>query len=121
MHTYLRFRQDCLRKLPKTSQEPWPTMPYENSRVKPPIQRGPRTPCSSTPSTWAPLIAILRYSNQRGAHLSTYDQGEPTASSLSADGFPFMAGPNFQPSVGTPTVISILRQLADGPENVLEM
>ena len=47
--------------------------------------------------------------------------GKPTASSLSADGFPLMAGPNFQPSDGNPTVISILRQLADGPENVPEM
>jgi hypothetical protein len=32
-----------------------------------------------------------------------------------------MAGSNFQPSDGNPTVISILRQIADGPENVLEM
>jgi hypothetical protein len=38
-----------------------------------------------------------------------------TASSLSADGFPLMAGSNFQPSYGNLTVISILRQLADGP------
>jgi len=53
--------------------------------------------------------------------LGLYDRGEPTASSLSADGFPLMAGPNFQPSDGNPTVISILRQLADGPENVPEM
>ena len=37
------------------------------------------------------------------------------ASSLSTDGFPLMAGPNFQPSDGNPTVILILRQLADGP------
>jgi hypothetical protein len=43
------------------------------------------------------------------------------ASSLSADGFPLMAGPNFQPSDGNPTVISILRQLADGPKNGPEM
>ena len=50
-----------------------------------------------------------------------YVRGKPTASSLSADGFPLMAGPNFQPSDGNPTVISILRQLADGPENVPEM
>jgi hypothetical protein len=48
-------------------------------------------------------------------------RGKPTASVLSADGFPLMAGPNFQPSDGNPTVISILRQLADGPENVPEM
>jgi hypothetical protein len=48
-------------------------------------------------------------------------RGKPTASSLSADGFPLMAGPNFQPLDGNPTVISILRQLADGSENVLEM
>jgi hypothetical protein len=48
-------------------------------------------------------------------------RGKPTASSLSADGFPLMDGPNFQPSDGNPTVISILRQLVDGPENVPEM
>ena len=47
--------------------------------------------------------------------------GKPTASSLSADGFPLIDGPNFQPSHGIPTVISILRQLADGPDNVPEM
>ena len=47
--------------------------------------------------------------------------GKPTASVLSTDGFPLMAGPNFQPSDGNSTVISILRQLADGPENVPEM
>ena len=46
---------------------------------------------------------------------------EPTASSLSADGFPLMAGPKFQPSDGNPIVMSILWQLADGPENVSEM
>jgi hypothetical protein len=44
-----------------------------------------------------------------------YGRGKPTASSLSADGFPLMAGPNFQPSDGNPGIISILRQLADGP------
>ena len=32
-----------------------------------------------------------------------------------------MANPNFQSSDGNPTVISILRQLADEPENVPEM
>jgi hypothetical protein len=48
-------------------------------------------------------------------------RGKPTASSLSADGFPLMAGPNFQPSDGNPTVISILQQLADGPDNVKEI
>jgi hypothetical protein len=47
-------------------------------------------------------------------------RGKPTASSLSANGFPLMAGPNFQPSGGNPTVISILQQLADGPKNVPE-
>ena len=47
--------------------------------------------------------------------------GKPTASVLSADGFPLMAGPNFQPSDGNPTVILILRQLADEPENVPEI
>jgi hypothetical protein len=48
-------------------------------------------------------------------------RGKPTASSLSADGFPLMAGPNFQSSDGNPIIISILRQLVDGPENILEM
>jgi hypothetical protein len=48
-------------------------------------------------------------------------RGKPTASVLSADGFPLMAGPNFQTSDGNPTVISILRQLADGPKNVPEI
>jgi hypothetical protein len=32
-----------------------------------------------------------------------------------------VAGPNFQSSDDNPTVIPILRQLADGPENVPEM
>ena len=49
------------------------------------------------------------------------DWGKPTANSISADGFPLMAGPNFQPSDGNPIVISILRQLVDEPENVPEM
>ena len=53
--------------------------------------------------------------------LSTNGQGKPTASSLSADGFPLMAGLNFQPLDSNSTVISILWQIADGPENVLEM
>ena len=48
-------------------------------------------------------------------------RGEPTASVLSADGFPLMAGPNFQPSDGNPIVISILRQLANVLENVPEI
>ena len=51
-----------------------------------------------------------------------YNGGEkPTASSLLAGGFPLMAGPKFQPLDGNPTVISILRQLANGLENVSEM
>ena len=50
-----------------------------------------------------------------------YDQGEPTASVLSADGFALMAGPNFQPSDGNPILISILRQLAVVLENVPEI
>ena len=33
------------------------------------------------------------------------DRGEATASVISADGFPLMVGPNFQPSDGNPTVI----------------
>ena len=49
------------------------------------------------------------------------DRGELTASVLSADGFPLMAGPNVQPSNGNPIVISILWQLADVPENVPEI
>ena len=48
-------------------------------------------------------------------------RGKPTASSLSADGFSLLAGPNFQPSDGNPTVMSIFRQLDDGLENVPEM
>ena len=47
-------------------------------------------------------------------------RGEPTASSLSADGFPLMAGPNFQPTDGNPIVMSIFQQLADGPKNVVD-
>jgi hypothetical protein len=55
-------------------------------------------------------------------HLFTCNgQGKPTASSLSTDGFLLMADPDFQPSDGNPTVLSILRQLANGPENVPEM
>ena len=53
--------------------------------------------------------------------LRIYDRGEPTASVLSADGFPLMAGPNFQPLDGNPTVISILRQLANGPKKFPEI
>ena len=49
------------------------------------------------------------------------DRGKPTASVLSADGFSLMAGPNFHPSDGNPIIISILRQLADVPENVPEI
>ena len=51
-----------------------------------------------------------------GAIRKIYVRGKPTASSLSPDEFPLMAGPNFQ-SDGNPTVISILLQLADGPKN----
>jgi hypothetical protein len=36
-------------------------------------------------------------------------------------GFSLMAGPNFQPSDGNPIVISILRQLVNGPDNAPEM
>ena len=43
------------------------------------------------------------------------------ATVLPADGFPLMAGPNFQPSDGIPTIISILRQLVDEQEYVMEM
>ena len=51
----------------------------------------------------------------------TNGRGKLTASSLSAYRFPLKAGPNFQPSDGNQTVISILRQLVDGLENVSEM
>jgi hypothetical protein len=51
----------------------------------------------------------------------TNGRGKPIASSLITNGFPLMAGPNFQPSDGTPIVISMLRQLADGPKNVPEL
>ena len=54
-------------------------------------------------------------------YMCSNGRGKPTASSLSANGFLLMAGSNFQPSDGNPTVISILRQLADGPKNVPEM
>ena len=47
-------------------------------------------------------------------------RGEPTASVLSTDGFPLMAGSNFQLSDGNPIVISIFRHLADVLENVPE-
>ena len=50
-----------------------------------------------------------------------YVWGKLIASSLLADGFPLMVSPNFQPSDGNLTVILILRQLADGRENVSEM
>ena len=50
----------------------------------------------------------------------TNGRGKPTVNSLSADGFPLMAGPDFQPLDGSPTVISLWK-LADGPENVPEM
>jgi len=53
--------------------------------------------------------------------LQSNGRGKSTASSLSADGISLMASPNFQPLDGNPTVISILWQLADGPENVPEM
>jgi hypothetical protein len=55
------------------------------------------------------------------SHTGFNGRGEPTASSLSADGFPLMTGPNFQALDGNLAVISILRQLADGPENVPKM
>ena len=65
-------------------------------------------PNASAGKSWVffPPLLLLARSN---------DWGKPTASSLSADGFPLTVGPNFQPSDGDATVISILRQLADGP------
>ena len=65
--------------------------------------------------------AFVSYSDSWEIGEGGYVPGEPTATVLSADGFPLMTGPNFQPSDGNPTVISILRQLADGPENVPEI
>ena len=53
--------------------------------------------------------------------IRTNGRGKPTASVLLADEFSLMAGPNFQPSDGNSTVISILQQLADGPENIPKM
>ena len=61
------------------------------------------------------------YCLEKRSMVGAYDWGEPTASVLSADGFPLMAGPNFQPSDGNPIVNLILRQLAGGPENVPEI
>ena len=72
---------------------------------------------SASPNSWR---QVCSRSNPEKTGRSN-SRGKPTASSLSADGFPLMAGPNFQPSDGNPTIISILRQLADGPENVPEM
>ena len=71
-------------------------------------------------------LALSKYLCWRATHLQyiilvSNVRGEPTASVLSADGFPLMAGPNFQPSDGNPIVISILRQLADVLENVPEI
>jgi hypothetical protein len=70
------------------------------------------------PSVWPTWVWGITNNN---GHIEHNDRGEPTASVLSADGFPLMAGPNFQPSDGNPIVISILRQLADVPENVPEI
>lgn len=73
MHTYLSLHQDCLWKLPKTSQEPWPTMPYENLKVKPHTKRGPHTPLFLNSlhlgSTYC-YPNTSKYYNKRGAHLS---------------------------------------------------
>ena len=80
-------------------------MPQVLGKVTPPILKG----------------VIFHITMTIPCSLHSNGRGKPTASSLSADGFPLMAGPNFQPSDGNPTVISILRQLADGPENVPEM
>ena len=65
--------------------------------------------------------AIIFGTSYYKEEVRTNDRGEPTASVLSADGYPLLAGPNFQPKDGNPTVISILRQLAGGPENVPEI
>jgi hypothetical protein len=67
------------------------------------------------------FLTDLGARNRFQGHTRNNGQGKPTSSSLSADGFPLMVGPNFQPSDGNPTVISILRQLADALENVPEM
>ena len=65
-------------------------------------------------------IGSFKHKNSLSLSFSN-GRGKSTASSLSSDGFPLMAGPDFQPSDGNPTAISILRQLADGPENIQEM
>ena len=62
-----------------------------------------------------------KYSLLQTWRVPSYVRGKPTASSLTADGFPLMVGSNFQPSDGNPSAISILRQLADRPENVPKM
>ena len=66
---------------------------------------------------------IKKFKTRSTSHnsLTCNGRGKPTASSLSAIGFPLMAGSNFQPLDGNPNVISILRQLANGLENVPEM
>ena len=69
---------------------------------------------------WTLFFGLLQFRGH-SIWLICNGRGKPTASSLLADGFPLMAGLNFQPSDGNPTVISILRQLADGPKNVPEM
>jgi len=61
------------------------------------------------------------HAHAHGFWVGINGRGKPTASSLSADGFCLMAGPNFQPSDANPTVNSILRQLANGLENFPEM
>ena len=61
------------------------------------------------------MNGIIGHDNLIVVMMGTNGRGKPTASSLSADGFPLMAGPNIQPSDGNPTIISILQQLADGP------
>jgi hypothetical protein len=75
---------------------------------------------------WLVWLTIPEYSSQTSGQeiASKVTRGTMVGEnrrSLSANGVPLMAGPNFQPSDDNPTVISILRQLADGLENVPEM
>jgi hypothetical protein len=77
--------------------------------------------CSGLVSQEVSGLSFELLSSIEALLVTSNGRGKPTASVLSVDGFPLMAGSNFQPSDGNPTVISILRQLADGPKNVSEI
>ena len=51
------------------------------------------------------LVMLLEIAIDLYIIVTSNGRGKLTASSLSSDGFPLMAGPNFQPSDGNPTVI----------------